>query len=145
MSTDLAKLRELLARVESATGGHRDLDYALHDMSMDGWLQRHGYERREDADGYRTNTPPFEGARYCAGPEAFTSSIDAAVQLCECVLPGWVWRVGQSTLYPGWATVNRLHQDHCDRNDDAFAKGALPSLALCAAILRAKISQLENA
>jgi hypothetical protein len=92
--TEITKLRELLARVESAAGPDRELDYAIHDIQMGGWLQEHGYERSKDGDGYVTDTPPVEGTSRCCGPEEFTSSIDAAVALCERVLPGWWWKVG---------------------------------------------------
>jgi hypothetical protein len=61
--------------------------------------------------------------------------LDAAMSL---VPEGWFWRVGHSTLYAGWASTNRLHPDHCNREDETFAKAATPALALCAAALRAR-------
>ncbi len=124
--TDISKLRELLARVESAAGPDHEIDQLL------------GVFGANCADP----TKKVIAVANCAG---CTSSIDAAVQLCERVLPGWFWRVGHSTLYAGWATVNRLHPDHCDRPDEAHANAANPALALCAATIRAKIAMLEKA
>jgi hypothetical protein len=61
-------LKDLLARVEAATGQDRELDDAL-----------------EDAFGGP------HGIR--SGPAPLTSSIDAAVALVECLMPEWSWEV----------------------------------------------------
>lgn len=58
--------------------------------------------------------------------------------LLERVLPGWFWRVGHGSQDPGWASLNRVHPDHCDRADEAYAVAATPALALTLAILMAK-------
>lgn len=71
------------------------------------------------------------------GP-AYTASIDAAVRL---VPEGWFWRVGHSTLYDGWAHINRRHPDSCEHGDEHSAQSATPALALCAAALRAIASR----
>lgn len=72
-----------------------------------------------------------------------TSSLDAAVTL----VPHhdgrrWFWRAGESSLYRGWAHLNRVHPDNCDRKDEASANAATPALALCAASLRARAEAL---
>ncbi|API60572.1 hypothetical protein BSL82_15815 [Tardibacter chloracetimidivorans] len=51
---------------------------------------------------------------------------------------GWFWRVGHSTLYAGWAHLNRKHPDFCNREDEHSAQAATPALALTAASLRAR-------
>lgn len=69
-------------------------------------------------------------------------SIDAVVL---SLLPsGWDWRVGHSTLYAGWASLNAKHPDHCDWEDQTFAKAATPALALTAACLRALAQEEPN-
>lgn len=70
-----------------------------------------------------------------------TKSLDAAVALVERVLPGWFWRAGHGSLHAGWAHLNRVHPDHCDRKDEASASASTPTLALCLACVRALIAQ----
>ena len=83
--------------------------------------------------------PDFYGE--CSTCTAFWSAllgnVDGAIRFCELTLPGWYWRVGRSSLYPGWASVNRVHPDHCSPRDEAFSEGASPSIALLAAALKA--------
>lgn len=70
-----------------------------------------------------------------------TASLDAAVALCERVLPGWYWRVGRTSLFPnGWAYISRTHPSHCDKEDEASCsdgRAATPAIALLIAILTA--------
>lgn len=77
----------------------------------------------------------------------FTSDLGAAVRLCRDVLPGWFWRCGSTSLFPnGWAHVSRFHADHCDRKDEAASadgKAATPAIALCIAIMKAKLANPE--
>jgi len=68
----------------------------------------------------------------------YTASLDASLTL---VPDKWFWRVGHSTLYAGWAHLNRLHPDSCNREDEHSAQAATPALALCAAALRALASK----
>lgn len=121
MSTDLAKLRELLARVESATGPDRKLEYGIARMFIDHW-------KEYDEDEF------YDNATHCP---RLTSSIDAAVQLCERVLPGWIWDV--TSTGTSWVMTPG------DSDEHFAASAATPAIALCAAILRAKIAQLETA
>lgn len=109
---------ELAERCEAATGP---------DWSLDCDIAR--------ARGYHVPNPPTGGglAVPTGSLPRFTASLDAAMTL---VPEGWFWRVGHSTLYDGWAALNRVHPDHCNREDEAFAKAATPALALCAAALR---------
>lgn len=66
-----------------------------------------------------------------------TASLDAALSLCERVLPGWfetIERVGPNQ----WrAILSRREAGH----DACYGKGRSRSLALLAALLRALISQ----
>ena len=76
-----------------------------------------------------------DGRRVFEAPSP-TESIDDALRL---VPDGWFWRVGRSTLYAGWAHLNRKHPNHCDEGDEFSANAASPPLALTAAALRARM------
>jgi hypothetical protein len=64
------ELRELLARVEMATGGDRETDASIHEIL--GWQDR----------------PP--GFRIHSDLPEYTRSVDAAFALITRALPGWV-------------------------------------------------------
>jgi hypothetical protein len=115
----------------------RDLDLAIlnaiHAPSPE-WVWRSG-------DETITRLVYGEGApgNPVCSLDAYTTSLDAAVTL----VPHhdgrrWFWRAGESSLYRGWAHLNRVHPDNCDRKDEASANAATPALALCAASLRAR-------
>lgn len=118
MSTDLEKLRELLARVESAAEPLIELDREIGGI--------------------------LEAALVnIVEPPRYTSSIDAAVALCERVLPGWKWAVRNCSGGPT-ASVHHGSETPNVWNKTKAARSSTPALAFCAAILRAKIAQLEN-
>lgn len=140
-----SKLTDLIAKLEAATEGSRELDAALmvavqeipapryglregfkqecrlgnDDLSVDVWTVGPGYEERY--------------ARYPAKP--FTTSLDAIVALIERKLPGWE----RHELY------NPNHGDHgCGyagltppggKSTNVVARN--DKLALCSALLRA--------
>lgn len=138
-------LLALASRCESATGPDRELDAAIQ-LGIGYTLQRPAEPSRypdrarwHDPDGVCLQW--MEGDRCAPYPRDFTASIDAAMSL---VPEGWFWRAGHSTLYDGWAGTNRVHPDHCDRQDETFAHGKTPALALCAASLRARANQEPN-
>lgn len=71
---------------------------------------------------------------------SLTASVDAALTL----LPkDWFWCCGRTTLYGGWAFINRTHPDNCDNKDEFSAlkeywRGEWsPALALCYACVSA--------
>lgn len=70
-------------------------------------------------------------------------SIDGAVLFKEMMLPGWYWRCGHTTLYAGWAFINRLDPNHCDRLDEAGGQAPTPAKALVVATLNALIAIAE--
>ncbi len=91
--TDIAKLRELLARVEVATGPDVRLDRAINAMFPDGEL----------------------------GSPYYTASIDAAVALCKRVLPGWVWRVCSCCVSDdAWIAPDYNCPEHGERLKEEF-------------------------
>lgn len=117
-------LRDELGRARCASV---DLDRGLAEHVL-GWT---------DCDDGMGFDPKLEG-RFVY-PE-FTRSVDAA----QMLLPeGWFWRCGRTSLYEGWAFVNRTHPDHCDRHDEAGGTAASPALALCLAIVKVRIAIVE--
>jgi hypothetical protein len=69
-----------------------------------------------------------------------TTSLDAAIALCERVFPGWDLALFQVKGHPPFAGIGE--PDTFDGVDDYAA--TLP-LALCLAIVEAKIYEMENA
>lgn len=142
MPTDLAKLRELLARVESANGGDRKLDWDIADVFelvpahsvRDVGFNYDWFRRPSEWCLWKANDS--EGRNVSSwGPDRVTSSIDAAVALCERVLPGWHWSASDIG-----STVQ------CREGEmQGFASWRRQTaIALCIAILRAKIYLLEK-
>jgi len=162
--TDISKLRELLARVESATGGDCKLEDDIA-ISLLGWR----YHNFSDDHGEWRD----EHDKYAMCPDAYTSSIDAAVALCERVLPGWGWSVcrccvsDDARVWPDYNCAEhgeRLKREFPlpaeryvdDRGamtwgpyDEGFDIDRRPpgnvALALCEAILQAKLYIAEQA
>ncbi|MDR6953833.1 hypothetical protein J2X65_003196 [Ancylobacter sp. 3268] len=66
-----------------------------------------------------------------------------AVAFKEALLPKWYWRAGHGSQDPGWAHLNRVHPDHCDRLDEAHAVSTEPARALVLAVLKARLALAE--
>ena len=149
----MTALAALIAKLEAATEGSRELDaeirfHVADDMNRcnfdegsyhgdcdepgcGGWLGLHD-ERRSYPQRWQDDE---RLPRY-------TTSLDAALTLVP-VDPkgGWYWRVGHSSLYRGWAHLNRYHPDNCDTGDETSGNAATPALALCIAALRARMGK----
>lgn len=102
------ELNELLERLEKAEGPDFDLDVDIQKtfFGEKDWLE------------------------LC---RSYTSSLDAAVALCEQVLPGWEWTIDRArscTLEPPGYDF-RLGKGLISED------GATPALALCTALVRA--------
>ena len=136
--TKPSELDALIARVEAAEGPDRELDAEIALVSGQWRCTENGTMWRPIPD----DGPKRGWSGYFP---AYTGSLDAAASL---VPEGWFWRCGKTTLYSGWAFVHRTHPDHCDRCDEHSAKKEwrmgewTPALALTAAALRARRSQL---
>ncbi|MEN3145711.1 hypothetical protein ABCW43_00190 [Neorhizobium sp. IRAMC:178] len=105
---------ELIEKLEKATCPDRDIDKAITELF---------------------GTKNDHGVLICAGYLGigmFTSSIDAAVQLCERVLPGWLWLVEAGGDSDYGATVVSDDSSIC-----SDWHKSTPAIALCIAILRA--------
>lgn len=77
---------------------------------------------------------------YGAG-RLFTESLDAAVALCERVLPGWRGDLDLAPFEPGDNCGARLFPPKSITN--IAGEAATPALALIAAVLRALASQVQ--
>lgn len=117
----MSDLNELLERVKAATGPDRQLDYALFCH----------FAPRDVASAWH----PHEGHQY-------TASIDAAVALCERLLPGWKASHGEFSWSFGfqdervWTCKLRYYR----------TKAHAPTLplAILAGLLQALISQEQK-
>ena len=134
----MTPLEELLERVKGATGPDRELDEAIA-LSL---CDEHHFMQLADA-------PAGVGCEmYRFGPRGFhsalrvTASLDAALALCERVLPGW-WPAVRCLGHYWEAEMSKdtggrfLLADDVDR----YGTAPTPALALIAAMLSAKLSQ----
>lgn len=132
MTPDLAALRDLLARTQTATGPDRDLDRAI-------------------AYAFSTSKTDIPFAGGVLGIGSFTSSLDNAIRLAEQALPGCSYT---STKY-GRTNVFTLHEPPENPNGRIADPGSwarqhhgggvttMP-LAILEAVLTALVSQAER-
>jgi len=71
-------------------------------------------------------------------PPPYTSSLDAAVALCEAVLPGADWNVGRDKIA---YLITPKHPKSIISEDTS---AATPALAICLAIIRALKAEREK-
>lgn len=64
---------------------------------------------------------------------AYRGSVDAAIALCEALLPGWKWAVYGDGHAHLWLQLNTADGD-----------ASTPARALLLAVLRAKLMEVEN-
>lgn len=137
---------ELIEKLEKVIGPDRELDACIAFTTGEfDFKLKHGFEdcriergaRREDdfVEVHVVNKGTLiYGERY----PRYTASIDAAVQLCERVLPDYLWGITQGTdgdvEFQGniWPNTQPF-----DASKDHFGYHSKPALALCIAILRA--------
>lgn len=132
-----ADLNELLERVRSATGPDREIDVALLHLwepsheALCSYDQRYQTELRDGVfsvwktDGGYSASVPFP---------RFTASVDAALALCERVLPGWKWNIGHDANDDLHAMVWHGVTEH-----DEY--GSTAPLTILAALLSVLISK----
>lgn len=147
-SIPVAGMSALIARLEAAKEGGRELDGLV--ARAFGWHRvepRHmrgkagGWIAPQDFIGLHGDGSPMldslHGTDIHRDPPRVTTSIDAALALSERVLPGYLVNLCQS--------LDRWDAS-LDSEDDVYAHGAhakTGSLALCIAILRAKLDGYE--
>lgn len=126
----MSSLTDLLSRVEEATGADRKLDWRLADFA--------GHEA---FDRDSALWPPFGvGSKVERAIPTYTASLDAALALCERVLPGWWWAVGR--YGPDGLVSANVSRDGKKHGADVMAP--TPALALISATLRALIAAEES-
>lgn len=132
------KHAELIERLREATQGNEELDHEvmwrLTRVGLPNYRERRGVRERNIAHewGEEDWRPlPYYEFGTKDGP---TRSLDAAVGLCERVLPGWHWSLHQSQI---------AQVCPCDEYGSIIERleleefGRTPALALCIAILSA--------
>lgn len=125
-------MEDLIRRLEASEVGSRELDLRVFEKFdlVDG-------ERWSDADLEYALTDPDR----TINPPRLTQSLDAALALAERVLEGWAWKIDR------WGQMTRITLNECDaegwhRSKHQRIEVAVeqpPALALCIAILRAKL------
>lgn len=124
-------MSDLAERLEKATGPDREIDL---DLMVLGW------------GGPRERYLTDELGRLAFGDQRqFTSSLDAAVALCERVLPGWGVEVLASDRDNWRAAVWPWISSRGTRDERGFnySYAPTPALALCLAVVRAKLAEAE--
>lgn len=117
----------LIARLEAAEAGSRELDAGVFCATNSGW---------RPGTGVQTGAVIRSGIMW--SPEPVTTSIDAALALAERMLPG---------CFPGvqknrWARKAwTAYLTVADADDEIEQDADTPALALCIAILKAKEAQ----
>ena len=139
--------QELIAKLESASEGSRELDAVI--AALDGWClhPRTTYECVQSDSGRTCDDCGANSwgsrssnahAQHLSDPcPAYTTSIDAALALAERVLPGW---------WPGVSQVgkNKWSADIYDTTDIRPLTpyhAPKPALALCITLLRASAAE----
>ena len=134
-------LPELIKALEDATGPNRELDIAIMSalcpLSEPFMLigPMGVYTKLPQAWG-STGLCVKDNTHQVEAPKV-TASVDAAIALCERVLPDWVWgisKIGHALLYEKTDSEKgygeKIKVDH-----------PVPAIALCLAVLRARPSQ----
>lgn len=149
MNDLVERLRGLIERLGKLEGPDQDMDaeIAVHVL---GFIKTNLMAAWPDKDPIWKFTDPARNTTgsWHAMVREYTASLDAAAGLVERALPGWLWRVGRTSLFPkGWAYISRTHPSHCDREDEASCsdgRAATPAIALVIATLRALSQEQSN-
>ena len=130
-------MQELIAKLQRVTEGTLELDAEI-------WLAI-GAIRPEKQAAWDAPIPLDEYARIscdAAWSRQPTRNLAAAARLVpKDERGGWFWRVGHGSQNAGWAHLNRLHPDHCDRSDEVTVNAPTPELALTIAALKARVAR----
>ncbi len=134
----MTSLTDLIERVEGATEGDRETDCELWALHHGLTLEWQGTTLVAGEEGVVGWIDPgrlarnFYTNRAKTGPgsiPAYTASLDAALALCERVLPGLWWNVGVCSADPLTYSA--------DFSDGTEEPGPTPALALILAMLKA--------
>lgn len=144
----MTKHSELIARLEALTGPDREVDWRVAESLGD--IPSHSIrEVGFDYDWYRR---PNDFALWKATdsegrsvelwqPKLVTGSIDAAVALCERVLPNFLWHAGINPLWEDGINIGEHYGRVCDRDwNEAHSiheTHKIPAVALLIATMKA--------
>ncbi|MBB4799710.1 hypothetical protein HNP32_003470 [Brevundimonas bullata] len=126
----MADMQELIARLEAAEVGSRELDAVV-------WAATNGYELvRFDGAGwlYKMHAEDIQRHERTGFIPGFSQSIDAALALADRIIPGW-W-IELRRYSDGWYVKVAPHSSKEADALQGFQKPA--AIALCIAILKAK-------
>ena len=127
----MQKLEELIVALKEAAGPSRELDAEI-DKLVSNWSHLRKAVHADTQEAFVLPTVPH-----------FTASIDAAVALIEQVLPGAFWIMSRGRLQieePLYAIELLFGTDEILGEAES---NSLP-IAICLAVLRAKLSQEKN-
>lgn len=129
-------LSNLIARVRSATGSDRRLDAEISCAFYFPDLRPAEPDDFSGAYGYTPGNIKVKHGFLMA--ESFTSSLAAAVALCERVLPGWHWSIRKKSSNPDFfeGMVTQAAWSYAAERFKVSHDSA--PIALCLAILTAK-------
>lgn len=136
-----ADLSALIARLEAAEAGSRELDALVWKaLNPRGEIAIKG-AGRPGLVNWRCRIPGATIANSWTNPGRYTTSLDAALALAERVLPGWYFGVQQNRyvspdMPDNWSAY--LSAPRALDQGDIEGEAPTPALALCIAILRAK-------
>ena len=132
----ITSMRDLIAKIEAATGPDRVLDGDIW-IAINGWQERDGCRI---PDGVWHRQDPNDRIAFEA-PPAFTASIDAALTLVPkgC---GWSAHYVRPSDYAPFRGIAEAFDESGNWLHDADA--ATPALALCAAALRARLAMRDT-
>lgn len=137
-------MEDLIKRLEAAEAGDQDLSLEVN-IALEGGepVGKTANYVMEPYWAIRRPNPAYVGG-FENGPNyPVTTSLDAALALAERVLPGWLWDVTTITTAVGGlrkplASVVRPDQPEGEEIK-TWGYASAPALALCIAILRAKM------
>lgn len=122
-------MRDLISRIESATGPDRELDADIAKALGAKPTITVGHELLGNL-----REVPAHSARY-------TASLDAALSL---VPEAMAWTLGQNVHHRYWvASINALNEEGAPYSRGMSDNKHGPALALCAAALRARLAMQE--
>ena len=120
---------DLIARLESATEGSRELDAQI-ECSVRGWQLLE--ISSTGAYSFRHKEKDFN---YPSGAPCYTESLDAALTLVPAI---WrVYNIKEAYIYPPnkWFACLERRREH---RESMIGKAPTPALALCIAALKAR-------
>lgn len=158
-------MRDLIERLEKATGPDRELDEAIWLAAIPGATRKNLMEEFPAEKPLWEYYDPEQRAYFRAGLiPAYTASTDAAVALVERCLPGWMWRVASCSVSDdAWVAPDYSCPKHGERlirelgdtsgdptshwidiTDVDLRPPGRPAIALCLALLRALDAQVKT-